>query len=191
MNESVTWLAQFHAGDRSTLAEVYRDHAQTALRAAGRVLSGADQETVVHEVFCRLLASEPMRRGFQGGSISSWLSTVTRNQAIDFVRRHHRDVSIHELPDESPPDLSGGVPAARDSVADDAKELLARFMRDALPTKWAPMFQLRFLRQLTQRDAALQLGISRTTLAYQELRVRRLLEKFCLSDLDSSAEEAS
>lgn len=42
------------------------------------------------------------------------------------------------------------------------------------------MFELRFLHQLPQRDAASRLGINRTTLAYREVRIRRLLKRFLL-----------
>ena len=36
----------------------------------------------------------------------------------------------------------------------------------------------RFLEQLDQRQAARKVGISRTTLVYQEARIRRLLRRF-------------
>jgi RNA polymerase sigma-70 factor (ECF subfamily) len=62
----------------------------------------------------------------------------------------------------------------------DARLLLERFCRDVLPTKWRPVFETCFVRQLTQRDAARELGISRTTLLYQQHRVRALLRKFLL-----------
>jgi len=178
MAESAQWLAQFHAGDRDTMAELYRDHFETTRRAA-RMLPAGDQETVVHEVFYRLLTSESMRQGFRGGSISGWMATVTRNHAVDYARKHHRDVSFDELSD-------GHAPPAEEDRAVEARALVERFVRDELPKKWQPMFELRFLRSMTQRDAARQLGISRTTLAYQELRTRRLLERFCLSDRPSS-----
>ncbi|NPC78158.1 RNA polymerase subunit sigma-70, partial [Pyxidicoccus fallax] len=54
------------------------------------------------------------------------------------------------------------------------------FRREHLPAKWAPVFEARFVRQLSQREAAAALGLHRTTLAYQELRIRSLLKKFLL-----------
>jgi RNA polymerase sigma-70 factor (ECF subfamily) len=60
----------------------------------------------------------------------------------------------------------------------DAKVLVERFRRDCLPQEWAGVFDARFLRQVPQREAARELGIRRTTLAYRELRIRRLLSRF-------------
>jgi RNA polymerase sigma-70 factor (ECF subfamily) len=55
---------------------------------------------------------------------------------------------------------------------------LERFRRDGLPEPLWPLFEARFVERLHQREAALRLGIRRTTLAYRELRVRRLLRAF-------------
>jgi RNA polymerase sigma-70 factor, ECF subfamily len=53
-----------------------------------------------------------------------------------------------------------------------------RFRRDGLPAELWPLFQARFVEQLDQREAARRLGMPRTTLAYRELRVKRLLRAF-------------
>jgi RNA polymerase sigma-70 factor (ECF subfamily) len=42
------------------------------------------------------------------------------------------------------------------------------------------VFETRFLLGLEQKEAAARLGISRTTLAYQEYRVKALLRRFVL-----------
>jgi RNA polymerase sigma-70 factor (ECF subfamily) len=49
-----------------------------------------------------------------------------------------------------------------------------------LPPAWLDVFQARFIDHLSQCEAAARLGKRRTTLAYQELRIRRLLRKFLL-----------
>lgn len=173
-------LARFHAGDRRLFEEIYDQHYEAVDRAVGRVLSGADRETVVHEVFCRLLASEATRRNFQGGSLAGWLVTVARNQALDFVRRYRREVML------ASPEAALGPHAALDSGAPvpgeraEAQLLIARFRREILPAKWAAVFQVRFLDGLSQREAARALGLHRTTLVYQELRIQRLLSRFLL-----------
>ncbi len=150
---------------------LYREHFVVVQRAVGSILDGANRDTVVHELFLSLLANESMRRSFTGGSLSSWLRTVARNRAIDFQRRNQREV---------------GEPTSEESesrMADqiEARLLIERFRRDVLPAKWAPVFEARFLGELDQREAARKVGISRTTLAYQELRIRALLRKFLLA----------
>jgi RNA polymerase sigma-70 factor (ECF subfamily) len=168
------WLAAFHRGDRRALARCYEEHLRTVNWAVGQVLQGVDRENVVHDVFCRLLAREELRRNFGGGNFGAWLITVARRQAIDYRRR--RD---HEQP------AGAEVAALREAeppVVEETVHLraLADRFRRVLPARWEPVFRARFLEQLDQREAARRLGMRRTTLAYQELQIRRLLRKFVL-----------
>jgi RNA polymerase sigma-70 factor, ECF subfamily len=171
--ESEGWLRRFHAGERPVLEAVYRAHFATVARAAAS-LGQADRETVIHEVFFRLLTQPALRAGFLGGDLGAWLSVVGRNHSIDFLRRRNRETPAGtSLPAEEPRTGSWESHAQ-------ASLLVDRFRRDVLPAKWARTFELRFLKQLSQSEAAAQLGIGRTTLAYQETRVRRLLRKYLL-----------
>ncbi|TQF10122.1 RNA polymerase sigma factor [Myxococcus llanfairpwllgwyngyllgogerychwyrndrobwllllantysiliogogogochensis] len=177
-DEARRWLSLFHAGDRPVLNACYREHFDTVYRAATRVLPAVDAETVVHDVFLRLMSDEFARRSFKGGSLSAWLHTLSRNLAVDRVRRRQREgAALAQLAAE-PRDVE---PPAPPELELDADLLVERFRRERLPAKWAPVFEARFVRHLSQRDAATALGMHRTTLAYQELRVRRLLEKFLLT----------
>jgi RNA polymerase sigma-70 factor (ECF subfamily) len=173
MDENADWLAAFHRADRATMEACYREHHAAVTRAVGTVLTGADQETVVQEVFLRLLSSEPMRRTFLGGSLGAWLGRVARNLAVDYWRRHRLEAG-HD--GEGPPDAH--VTAARQEAEMDARLLVERFRREKLPPQWIPVFEARFLQQLSQREAARALGVFRTTLAYQELRIRQLMNEF-------------
>jgi RNA polymerase sigma-70 factor (ECF subfamily) len=174
------WLGGFHRGDRSALAICYEEHVQAVLRAVRPIVHGVDAETVVHDVFCRLCGNETVRRSFTGGNFGAWINTIARRQAIDFQRRAQREqltdsAEVHELaaseaaPSDGRSDLENNV-------------WIARFQAKVLPPKWAPVFRARFLEQLDQREAARRLGMYRTTLAYQELRIRALLRAFLLED---------
>lgn len=127
---------------------------------------------MIHEVFFKLIASQDERQRFQGGSFGAWIATVAHNQAIDHLRRRSRELAM--APDELGDHL-GAAPAASDATA--ARVVIERF-RDGLPDKWRPVFDRCFLGQMSQRDAAAELGISRTTLAYQHLQIRTRLRKF-------------
>ncbi len=172
--EGTAWLARFHAGDRTVLEDCYREHFLTVTHAVGQVLRGADRETVVHEVFLQLISNQELRQGFQGGALASWLATVARNRALDYWRRYRRETSL----DETAPEVAGGTSGDQLATDLDARRLVDRFRHEALPPKWANVFEVRFLGGLPQREAARRLGISRTTLAYRELKVRRLLQRF-------------
>ncbi|MBI3200317.1 MAG: RNA polymerase sigma factor [Myxococcales bacterium] len=168
------WLEGFHAGDREALEAFYRGHFATVDRAVGQILAGADRETVVHEVFFRVLSQAELRRQLNGGSPAAWIAAVARNHAIDYRRRRDR-----EIPDGSAEGRTEEHHPPGDGQAA-AHLLLERFCHEVLPDKWRAVFDACFVRQLTQRDAARELGISRTTLLYQQHRVRALLRSFSL-----------
>lgn len=169
-----SWLEAFYRGDRRVIEEVYRKHYADVDAGAARVLRGADRETVVHDVFLQLLLSEAFRRNFQGGQLGAWLARVGLNHAVNHLRRTGREQLV---PQEDVEALLG-QPAPLDDSYLVAKDLFAKFRARALPAKWAPVFEACFVGGLDQRTAAQRLGLSRTTLAYQWLRVKWLLEKF-------------
>ena len=169
-------LARFHGGDRAVLEDVYRSHFESTFAAVGSVLSGADRETATHEVFFKLLYSETFRRSFQGGDMGAWLAVVARNHAIDYVRRRNRE-SPSGMNLERPDPDGDGI-----GRRTEARMLIDRFCREVLPPRWLGVFQTRFLDNLSQAEAASRLGTRRTTLAYQELRIRQMLRKFLLED---------
>jgi RNA polymerase sigma-70 factor (ECF subfamily) len=172
-SESTPWLARFHAGERSVLAECYREHVARVLSTASRLLTVADAETVTHEVFLRILSDAEVREGFRGGNLGAWLSQIVHNASIDLLRRRRHEAGAPE------DDRDAEIDPARHDEEVEAKMLVERFKR-MLPAKWLPVFEARFLRQLPQREAAAELGMQRSTLAYQEQRVRELLEAFLL-----------
>jgi RNA polymerase sigma-70 factor (ECF subfamily) len=169
------WLRDFHAGERDCLERCYRDHLETVGGAVGGVVTGADRETLVHEVFFRLLTDASLRAGFRGGSFASWLRVVARNQAIDYARRRRLEVSFTG---DGGPSAVVSVPLFEQQI--DVRLTLDRFRERVLPPKWRGVFDARIVAQQDQPTAARALGMRRTTLAYQEYRIRRLLRRFVL-----------
>ena len=173
------WLRAFHAGERACLEGCYRDYLDAVDQAVGCVVTGADRETLVHEVFFRLLSDASLRQSFRGGAFASWLRVVARHQAIDYARRRRLEVRFTD-------DTGSAAPA--DAVPDpppfeaqfDVRWTLERFRERCLPAKWRAVLDARFLAQQDQPTAARTIGVSRTTLAYQEYRIRRLLRRFVL-----------
>jgi RNA polymerase sigma-70 factor (ECF subfamily) len=106
----------------------------------------------------------------------AWLRVVTRRAAIDLLRKRRREdgpfdeEGMHDYPAD----------ATREHEERDAKVLVDRFRAEVLPERYRDLFEVRFIRQLAQREAADALGMSRSTLAYQEDRVRELLKAFLL-----------
>jgi len=170
------WLDRFRAGERAVMRECYEEHFDAVMRAAGSVLRGADQENVAHDVFLRMISENEFRRKFGGGSFRSWISTVARNRAIDYARRHGREQAVAPEVAEG---LAGGT-SGRVAERAEARDLLERFRQARVPERWARVFEARFMQQLSQREAARSLGLRRTTLAYQEQQLRDRLRRFVL-----------
>jgi RNA polymerase sigma-70 factor, ECF subfamily len=165
---------RFQEGDRDFLGLLYRETYQAVDAAVARVLRGADRDTVVHDLFLRLLSKPELRKSFAGGSLRAWLVTLAHNLAVDFWRHHRRETSLDD-PDAAP--LVDPMSRRMEERAE-LNLFVERFRRDGLPAELWPLFEARFVERLGQREAAQRLGMHRTTLAYRELRVRRLLRAF-------------
>jgi len=176
-DRSEKWLEAFHRGDRATLEQCYREHFETVARAVGTVLGGVERESAIHEFFARLIAEPGMRRSFQGGALGSWLWTSARRSALDVARAGRREREVLADLEAEPRSHAAGP----DVEEMEAQRTIEEFRSGPLPQRWARVFEVRFLRGLSQREAAAELGMRRTTLAYQELRIRHLLRRFILS----------
>jgi RNA polymerase sigma-70 factor (ECF subfamily) len=168
------WRIRFYRGDRSVLTASYLDCFDVVREAVRRVLGGADGDTVVHNVFFRLISDANLRESFRGGDFKAWLATVARNDALNFRRRRERE---RELTREPRSKSTGEV---EDEIH--AKLLVDRFRNEVLPERLRSLFDVRFLRQLSQREAAQELSMHRTTLVYQERQIRTALRSFLLED---------
>ena len=102
---------------------------------------------------------------------------MARNLALDHVRHRRLEVPLSEHRQAR---SSGLSIEDRLEQRTHVRLTLERFRSDVLPLKWEPVFVARFLQQQDQPTAARSLGMRRTTLAYQEYRIRRLLERFVM-----------
>jgi RNA polymerase sigma-70 factor, ECF subfamily len=174
----VEWLQNFHAGQSTVLAAVYQEHFDAAMGAVSRYLRGADAETVVQDVFLKMVSDKNFRENYKGGAFRAWLATVARNRAIDFLRKHRKEELSYDGSFEGEVSAVGGQSFAGRL---EARQIIEKFRVEALPEKWRDVFEARFMRQLTQREAAQDLKMPRTTIAYQEIRIRKKLETFLLN----------
>jgi RNA polymerase sigma-70 factor (ECF subfamily) len=145
----------------------YRENFCTVDDAVGGILSGADRDTVVHEVFYKLMTRPELRNSFSGDNLSAWLRAVARNHAIDFARRRGREVPCPAVTGEQ---YNGTASSPEGALA--ARQMIDR-LRVNLPARYRPIFEARYIQQQTQRQAAGTLGMRRTTLTNLERRMRR------------------
>lgn len=94
-------LARCRAGDQAAWRQLVERHARLVngiLRGAFR-LSAADAEDAFQEVFTRLYLRLGTVR--ESGAVAGWIAQVTRNVAIDWLRRSGREVPAGDAGDES------------------------------------------------------------------------------------------
>jgi RNA polymerase sigma-70 factor (ECF subfamily) len=173
-DEDRGFLSAFHAGERWAIEASYREHASRVIAAARRLVGPVDAETITHEVFYRLLSNSQTRASFRGGNLGAWLCQVAVRSAVDDLRKRRRETSEPTEEELGDPDDGAGEL--------DAKILIDRFRAEVLAPEDRPLFEARFIRHLPQRDAARELGIPRSTLTYQEQRIREQLERFLMRD---------
>lgn len=111
---------------------------------------------VVQDTFLKLYTqTDPAR--LDGPGLKSWLFTVCRNRAIDWLRRRKRLVSLDDSPMEH---LATNDPGPHEAAADneETSEILRFFRR--LPDNQAECLRLKFQNDLSYREIAATTGLS-------------------------------
>jgi len=173
-------LQAFHAGGRGVLTAVYRKHVDEVEGTVSRYCRGADAECVTHELFLSIVEKQGLRQQFQGGDLGAWLRTLGARRAIDHLRRRKRTPLLFD-----PGSMEGRLEPVGEEQGildrDQARQLhaaLGRFASEEAPDldeRTAGVFRLRFQEQITQKAAALRLGIPRSTFISYERRLMKRL----------------
>jgi RNA polymerase sigma-70 factor (ECF subfamily) len=95
-SDAVT-VAALRSGDEQAMAQLYERYSSIVYAVALRVLgeTGA-AEDVLQEVFLQLWRS-PQAYDASRGSLPAWLAVITRNRAIDLLRKRKPDVDIADV----------------------------------------------------------------------------------------------
>ena len=100
-------------GDQGAMAELYDRYSSVVYAVALRVLGDTGAaEDVLQEVFLQLWRN-PHAFDAARGNLASWLAVVTRNRAIDFLRKRRPETDIENVVLSVAPDLAGDAERAR------------------------------------------------------------------------------
>lgn len=164
------------SGDPETLRRLQAAYWKPLVRFAGRIVeTRSDPQDVVQEAFIRLWTHRD--RWDARGSVRSLLFTVTRNAALDELRRDRRGERASRVADSpsAPPDPSD------DAVADELRRAAAAAVA-SLPPQRREVFRLAREEGLTYAEIADVLGLSPQTVAnHMSLALtdlRRVLEPY-------------
>jgi RNA polymerase sigma-70 factor, ECF subfamily len=101
------------SGDQSALAELYDRYSSVVYAVALRVLGdAAEAEDVLQEVFLQLWR-KPGAFDAARGNLGAWLAVITRNRAIDLLRRRKPETDIEDVIVSVAPDLAGDADRSR------------------------------------------------------------------------------
>jgi RNA polymerase sigma-70 factor, ECF subfamily len=105
-------VARIRAGDETAMSELYDRYGKVVYAVALRVLkeTGA-AEDVLQEVLVQLWR-KPDSFDASRGSLAAWLTVITRNRAIDRVRKRRPEVELEDIVIAGGPDLSDAAERA-------------------------------------------------------------------------------
>lgn len=96
-------------GEKSALKEIYEAYATYIYSVILRVVNqSTDAEDITSEFFIKLWTNSD--KYVPGGGHKAFLATMARNMAIDYLRKHNREVPIGDFSTEQE-DESEGTPA--------------------------------------------------------------------------------
>jgi RNA polymerase sigma-70 factor, ECF subfamily len=101
-----TLVSAIRSGDEQAMAQLYERYSSIVYSVALRVLGDtAAAEDILQEVFMQLWRS-PDAFDASRGSLPGWLAVITRNRAIDSLRKRRPETDINAIVVSIEPDLA-------------------------------------------------------------------------------------
>jgi len=144
-------VSGIRSGDEQAMAQLYDRYSPIVYSVALRVLGDtAAAEDILQEVFMQLWRSPD---GFDAsrGSLPGWLAVISRNRAIDSLRRRRPETDITEVVVSITPDFAGSAESSR------ALEKI-RSTLDGMPFAQRSALEMAFFQGLTHSEIAAKTG---------------------------------
>ena len=163
--------------DRAYMTELYRQHHALMLKTAwGYVRAKEDVEDVVSESCAKLIEKIDDLRGMERGPLRSYIVTVVRHTAIDFLRKQNRDNTTFV---KSSTEVTAQIP---DQTSVEEKILLrdelnrVRLALRELPERERDVLRMRYQQGIPDREIALAIGVSESSVRKYVTRGRQHLK---------------
>ncbi|MCG0239210.1 MAG: sigma-70 family RNA polymerase sigma factor [Firmicutes bacterium] len=169
MNE-VELIRRAQAGDRQSCAELFRRHAEQAVRTAYAVTRDWETaEDAVQEAFLRAFAALPSFRTDQ--PFRPWLYRIVVREALRLARRRQRLVPVAQLPRETE------MPSVESEALENLRRRQIRAAVYALEERLRIPIILRYFVGLTEAEVAQVLGLRLSTVKSRLHEARRAIER--------------
>jgi RNA polymerase sigma-70 factor, ECF subfamily len=146
-----TLVSAIRARDEQAMAQLYDRYSPLVYSIALRVLgeTGA-AEDILQEIFIRLWHN-PETFNASRGSLPAWLAVITRNRAIDSLRKRHSKTDLEDVKVSVEPDLASEVERSR--VLEKIRSALG-----SMPQSQRSALELAFFEGLTHTEIAEKSG---------------------------------
>jgi RNA polymerase sigma-70 factor (ECF subfamily) len=192
--ELATRIAQ---GDRDAFSVLMRRHNRALYRAARAVLrNDADAEDAVQDAW---LQAYDAIGGWRGDAkLSTWLTRIAVNAALQRLRKRARTAEIIRMDGEVPMGVSGdddgATPVAPDrpdlaAMRAETRRLIEKAV-DALPDAFRVVFMLRAVEEMSVEETASALGVPEPTVRSRFFRARSQLRESLAREIDLAVEDA-
>ena len=162
-------VKQWQAGDRGAFAEAARRYTRAMGAVAYAIVGDVHMaEDVVQESFAR--AARRIDYIQRGDRLGPYLTGITRNVALDAVRKRSRNGRAADTPaiDRRDPSIRAGESELREHLAAALK---------TLPQDQQEIFALKYISGMRYGQISQALGVSEGAVAQKLLRVRRKLQE--------------
>ena len=147
------YLARIQDRDSAALQELYDESSRVLYGLAYRMLGDrADAEEVILDVYHQVWSSAD-RYDASRGSVWSWLTVMTRNRAIDRLRKSNLR-RTRELPIEEPVDSATGMPEPERQSMFAQEQRLVRQAMATLGKEQRQAIELAFFSGLSHSEVA-------------------------------------
>lgn len=153
------YLATIALGDVNAMGKFYRATISLVFARARAIVAKEDAEEIANDVYLKVWC-HPLHYDLTRGSVEAWLSILTRNRAIDCLRRRRFMVSLHddqEVPSEEAlvnPTISTDILLERYEAANAAGMALS--MLNPLRRQ---LLDLSFFQELSHQEIARKVGL--------------------------------
>ena len=113
MSSDLAAVTAIKAGDQSAMAQLYDRYSSIVYAVALRVLGDTGAaEDILQEVFLQLWRN-PSAFDSARGTLAAWLAVITRNRAIDALRKRKPETDIEDVLISVAPDLASEADRTR------------------------------------------------------------------------------
>ena len=144
-------VSAIRSGDQGAMAALYDRYSSVVYSVALRVLGDTGAaEDVQQEVFLQLWRN-PGAFDASRGNLGAWLAVISRNRAIDALRKRRPENDLEDVVLSVVPDMAGD--ADRSRVAETVRGLLA-----AMPAAQRTALEMAYYQGLTHTEIAAKTG---------------------------------